>query len=214
MLQSQFHDRASASPSTDLLQHLSLVDHGAQLKTFRRGQTIPLNPDRIWIVRQGMVHLDTLYPSGDEALIGFAFEGMPFGASMTKVDPYTAVALTDVLLLGLTIEQIQRHPALSEMMCQQSQHRLRQTEALLSMLGYRRIEDRLRQFLILLAGEIGETTGVGIKIGVRLTHQLIANATGTTRVTITRILGELQREGWLVFDKQHHIILSRFSNVQ
>jgi CRP-like cAMP-binding protein len=213
MLQSQSSDRVPASSSTDLLQYLQLVDHGVQNKTFRRGQSIPLHPDRIWIVRQGAVHLDTLYPSGDEALIGFAFEGMPFGASMTQVDPYSAVALTDVSLLGLTIEQIQRHPALAEMMSQQSQHRLRQTEALLSMLGYRRIEDRLRQFLILLAGEIGETTGTGIRIGVRLTHQLLANATGTTRVTVTRILGDLQREGWLIFDKHHHIILSRFSGV-
>jgi hypothetical protein len=28
-------------------------------------------------------------------------------------------------------------------------------------------------------------------------------------VTITRILGQLQREGWLCFDRQHHIILMR-----
>jgi CRP-like cAMP-binding protein len=210
MIQLPQSDRHSVSLSTEILHHLELIDKSASVKTFRRGANVPLKADQIWILRQGFVHLSTLYPSGDESLIGFACPGMPFGLPMTQVDPYNAIALTDVILFSFTIEQLQQSPVLAQMIAQQSSQRLRQTEALLAMLGYRRIDDRIRQLLILLAGEMGETTASGIRLGVRLTHQLIANATGTTRVTTTRILGQFQREGWLQFDKHHHIVLTRF----
>jgi CRP-like cAMP-binding protein len=181
-------------------------------KTFRRGETIPLTLDYIWLVNQGIVQISTLYPSGEESVIGFAFEAMPFGISMSQVDPYNAIALTNVTLTRLSIAQIQQQPALQTLIDQQAQRRLRQTEALIAMLGYRRVDDRLRQLLIFLAGEIGEATTEGITIGVRLTHQLIANTIGSTRVTTTRILGDLQREGWLTVNRQHQIILRRSSH--
>lgn len=205
----QKNDQVAASLSTEILHHLELIDKSASVKTFRRGSSIPLKSDQIWVVRQGVVHLGTLYPSGDEAMIGLACPGMPFGLPMTQVDPYSAIALTDVVLFSFTMEQIQQAPILAQMIAQQTCLRLRQTETLLAMLSYRRVEDRLRQFLILLAGEVGESTPMGIRLSVRLTHQLIANATGTTRVTTTRLLGQLQREGWLQFDTNNHIVLDR-----
>jgi CRP-like cAMP-binding protein len=211
MLLSQMRDRTTTSVSTGIFRHLELIGKAARVKSFRRGSTIPLEPSCISIVREGVVHLGTLYPSGDEAMIGLVYPGMPFGLPMTQVDPYIAIALTDVVLYCFPTEQIQQLPILAQLIAQQSSQRLRQTEALLAMLSYRRVGDRLRQFLILLAGEIGETTTVGISLNVRLTHQLIANATGTTRVTITRLLGQLQREGWLIVDQQNHIVLTRSS---
>jgi CRP-like cAMP-binding protein len=212
MLQSKLNDRASSSLSSEILQHLELIDKSAHVKTFRRGSIIPLKTNQVCVVRQGVVQLGTLYPSGDEAVIGLACPGMPFGLPMTQVDPYSAIAMTDVVLFSFTMEQVQQSPVLTQMICQQASQRLRQTEAFLAMLGYRRVEDRLRQFLILLGGEIGESTPMGIRIGVRLTHQLIANATGTTRVTTTRLLGQLQREGWMQFDEHNHIVLARTSH--
>jgi CRP-like cAMP-binding protein len=202
--------------SIEILRHLELIDKSTHLKAFRRGSNIPLNPNQVWVVHQGVVQLGTLYPSGDESIIGFAVPGMPFGLPMTQVDPYSAIALSDTLLYRFSMDQINQSSLLTEMIGQQAQHRLRQTEALLAMLAYRRVEDRLRQFLILLGGEVGESittpTMTGIRITVRMTHQLIANATGTTRVTITRLLGQLQRTGWLQFDSQNHIVLTRHTS--
>ncbi len=40
-------------------------------------------------------------------------------------------------------------------------------------------------------------TGVGIKLPLALTHEDLASLTGSSRVTITRILGELRQEGAL-----------------
>ena len=86
--------------------------------------------------------------------------------------------------------------------------RMRQTEALLAISGLKRVEDRLQQLLYLLQQELGESTKEGTRIKVRLTHQNLANAIATTRVTVTRLLGEFQRQGWLGFDSDRHIIIT------
>jgi CRP-like cAMP-binding protein len=209
MFQSYTPDRTFKSLTNEARQHLDQVCSTSAFRTFRRGSAIPLQSDQVWIVSQGLVQLGSLYPNGEESLLGIVSPAMPFGLPLTKVDPYNASALTDVVLVSKTMSQIQQSSTLQRLINQQSTYRLRQAEAILAMLGYRRIEDRLRQFLILLAGEIGETTPQGIRLGVRLTHQMIANATGTTRVTATRLLGLLKQEGWLTLDDKNHIILTR-----
>jgi len=63
-----------------------------------------------------------------------------------------------------------------------------------------------------LQQEIGTPTTVGTRLGVRLTHQHLANAIGTTRVTVTRLLGQLREEGWLNIDRDHHIVIPPHTN--
>ncbi len=213
MLQSRPDDRRFESINDEARHNLDQICSNSAFKPFRRGSVIKLHSDQVWIISQGLIQLGSLYPNGEESLLGIIGPTMPFGLPLTKVDPYNATALTDVVLVSKTMSQIQESPALQRLINQQSTYRLRQTEAILAMLGYRRIEDRLRQFLILIAGEIGETTPTGIRLGVRLTHQMIANATGTTRVTATRLLGALKQEGWLTIDRQHHIILTRSASI-
>nr|WP_330359399.1 helix-turn-helix domain-containing protein [Moorena bouillonii] len=71
---------------------------------------------------------------------------------------------------------------------------MRQTEILLAISGQRRVEVRLQHLLLLLKREVGEPVPEGIRIGMRLTHQDLANAIGTTRVTITRLLSKFKHE--------------------
>jgi CRP-like cAMP-binding protein len=78
---------------------------------------------------------------------------------------------------------------------------------MLAMVGCRRVEDRLRQLLLLLQMEVGQPVPEGTRLSVRLTHQHLASAIGTTRVTVTRLLGQLKEEGRLLIDENRHIIL-------
>jgi len=55
--------------------------------------------------------------------------------------------------------------------------------------------------------EIGAPCDEGTRLSVRLTHQHLASAIGTTRVTVTRLLGKLKEEGWLKLDSSRHIVL-------
>lgn len=197
-----------AAPQTDLRQLLEELYRGRSLYPYCSGQEIEMQPDEIWIVCRGVVQLGTLYDTGDEALLGLAGSSMPFGLPLTLIRPYHAIALCDVDLMRLTQAEVEQSPLLAQSIFQHLIRRLRQTEAVLAMVGYRRVEDRLRHFLVLLKQEVGYPVSAGTRIGVRLTHQQLANAIGTTRVTVTRLINQLREEGWLTIDRHRHIVLS------
>jgi len=200
--------------SPNLRDVLEEVYKGRILYPFPSGHPIEMLPHEIWVVCRGVVQLGTLYDTGDEALLGLASSSMPFGLPLTLIRPYQAIALTDVDLMRLTMTEIEQSPALAQGMLRHITRRLRQTEAVLAMVGYRRVEDRLRHLLILLKQEIGQSTNEGIRLGVRLTHQQLANAIGTTRVTVTRLLNQLREEGWLFIDRNRYIVLAPHSKLQ
>jgi CRP-like cAMP-binding protein len=205
MVQS-FLPNQSAVP--DLRELLEQLYQERSLKPFRNGQSIPLGDDQIWVLCRGIVTLNTLYPTGDEALLGIATPSMPFGLPLTSVRPYHAIALTDADLMPLTLSDLERSPALSQGIFIHLGRRLKQAEALLSLASYRRVEERLREFLLLLAEEIGQPHATGTRLNIKLTHQQIANAIGTTRVTVTRLLGQLRDEGWLSIEAGRQIVVN------
>jgi CRP-like cAMP-binding protein len=193
--------------NTDLLGILA-SDSQAIAQPFRRGQQISLRPDDVWIVSRGIVLLNTLYASGDEALIGIAGTGIPFGLPLTLVNPYSAVALSSVEAYRLSMGDIERSPRLGQALFAQTNRRLQQAEAMLALLGQRRVEERLKQFLQFLGDEIGQSTNEGTRITIRLTHQHLANALGTTRVTVTRLLNQLRQDNWLSIDSTRNIVIN------
>ena len=58
---------------------------------------------------------------------------------------------------------------------------------------------RVTKAFLRLADRFGQAsdTGEGVKLPIALTHEDLASLTGSSRVTITRILGELRNEGAL-----------------
>ncbi|MEH2071993.1 MAG: helix-turn-helix domain-containing protein [Nostoc sp.] len=172
-----------------------------------KGETIPLNPLVICYVYQGLVKLSTYCETGEEVLLGLATAGMVFGTSLTSLNVYQAIALSDVELVSLYVVEVAASPTLSHTLLPKINHRLQQTESFLVISGRRRVQERLHYLLELLKQEIGETVPDGTRLSVRLTHEDIASACCTTRVTITRLMGKLQEQGVIDFDLKKHIIL-------
>ncbi|NEQ97479.1 MAG: Crp/Fnr family transcriptional regulator [Cyanothece sp. SIO2G6] len=212
MVHSFLSDTTAFVDSLDLRQTLEQLYAERTLYPFSSGQSIELNSQDIWIVCRGIVQLGTLYDTGDESLLGLACPSMPFGLPLTSIRPYQAVALSHVDLMRLTVAEVERSPGLSQSIFRQLTRRLRQTEALLAMVGYRRVEERLKHLLLLLQQEIGQSCETGTRLSVRLTHQQLANAIGTTRVTITRLIRQLRDEGWLTVDRHRHLIINNPSH--
>ncbi|MFM7470268.1 MAG: Crp/Fnr family transcriptional regulator, partial [Nodosilinea sp.] len=63
----------------------------------------------------------------------------------------------------------------------------------LTTLGQRRTIDRLLGFVTLLIGEFGEPYESGYYLPWPLTHAQIGSAIGSTRVTVTRLMGKLRQ---------------------
>ncbi|HEY9629198.1 MAG TPA: Crp/Fnr family transcriptional regulator [Coleofasciculaceae cyanobacterium] len=196
-----------AKQQPDLRQLLEELYQGRSLQPHRSGQAIRMLPDEIFVVCRGIVQLGTLYDTGDESLLGLACPSMPFGLPLALIRPYQATALTDVDLMRVKMVEIEQSQVLAQGLFRHLSRRLQQTEAILAMVGYRRVEERLRHLLLLLVHEVGQPAPQGMRLSVRLTHQQLANAIGTTRVTVTRLLSQLQEENWLIVGGDRHIIL-------
>lgn len=178
-----------------------------QIHAFSKGYNIPLHAHDIWIVCQGVVQLCTVDLEGYESILGLACPDMPFGPPLTQISVYEAIALTDVMLVHIHQSELERFPSLAQRISIQLNRRFQQTEALLSIVHQRQTKARIKQLLLFLTREVGEVTPKGIRLWVRFTHQQIANLAGTNRVTASRILVMLRREGWLSVDQTYHFVI-------
>lgn len=180
---------------------------GRRLHFYAKGEKIPLVSQGVWQVYKGLVQLSTLCHNGEEIWLGWAEPATFFGQCFSLLRSYQAIALSDVQLTWFSQAEINASPRLAQMILPQLVRRIQQTEALLAISGQRRVEDRLQQLLLLMKREIGQPVAEGSRISVRLTHQNLANAIGTTRVTVTRLLSKLKSEGAISIDRDRHIIL-------
>jgi len=172
------------------------------------GSSVPLLKRSVWMVIRGMVKLSAISLQGDELLLGLAGPNEPFGEPLSNVQAYEARTLNDSDLLCLSCEDLAASPDLAIALLQGVAARYRQSEAMLALLGLRRIEERVRGFLELLANDYGQPCDQGLRLNVKLTHQELASALSTTRVTVTRVLGALREEGWLHLDSQRRLVIA------
>ncbi len=174
---------------------------------FCKGETIPLEKNTIWLVAEGVVKLTTLSDRGEETLVGLVGDSMIFGTSFTVLQTYQATALSDVKLALISSSEIAQFPQLAQALLPALKQRLQQAESLLAIYGQIRVEERFNNLLALLKQMIGQPTEQGVRLSARLTHQDLASACCTTRVTITRLLGKLQEQGKIRQDSHNHLIL-------
>jgi CRP-like cAMP-binding protein len=189
------------------IENESDIIQNRQLYKYSKVENICLGTRVIWYVHQGVVKLSTFCETGEEVLIGLAKTGMVFGSSMTGLNIYQATALCDVELVSFSEAEIAASPTLNHSLLLKINHRLQQTECLLVNSGRHRVQERLQNLLQILKREIGETVPQGTRLSVRFTHEDIASACCTTRVTITRLMGILEQLGLISFDSKNHIIL-------
>jgi CRP-like cAMP-binding protein len=175
---------------------------------YHKGKSIPMLDRDIFFVQQGIVQLSSFDSEGNDILLGIISPSMPFGLPLTSVEPYHAVALSNVSLIRFTVAEVEQYFDLSRLVMRGLDMRLQQSEAIHSILCSRHISEKLFRLLELLCREIGEPVSNGTRLKVRFTHQHLASTIGTTRVTITRMLQKFQQDGTIMLDEKRHIIMS------
>jgi CRP/FNR family transcriptional regulator, global nitrogen regulator len=180
------------------------------VETFDRSKTIffPGDPaERVYFLKKGAVKLSRVYEAGEEITVALLRENSVFGVlsliTGNRSDRfYHAVAFTPVELISVPIEQFERslrdNPDMSWLMLKGLSSRILQTEMMVETLAHRDMGSRLVSFLLILCRDFGiPNGGSSITIDLRLSHQAIAEAIGSTRVTVTRLLGDL-KDGELI----------------
>lgn len=84
--------------------------------------------------------------------------------------------------------------------------RLQRVERRLKSLLFRTNRERVVHLLLELAEKYGYRTHEGIGIGIKLSHQDLASIIGSTRETVTVVLGELQQEGTLSVKRRQLVV--------
>lgn len=184
------------------------------VENFERGKTIffPGDPaERVYFLLKGAVKLSRFYEAGEEITVALLRENSVFGVlsliTGNRSDRfYHAVAFTPVELLSAPIEQVRQalkdNPELSMVMLQGLSSRILQTEMMIETLAHRDMNSRLVSFLLILCRDFGVPTTEGIRIDLKLSHQAIAEAIGSTRVTVTRLLGDLRDQTMISIHKK------------
>lgn len=84
--------------------------------------------------------------------------------------------------------------------------RLRKIERRLESLVFKDARSRIVEFIKDQAESNGEKVGFETMIKNNLTHQDIANLTGTTRQTVTEVLNDLRRKNLINFDRKQILV--------
>ncbi|MDB4678060.1 Crp/Fnr family transcriptional regulator [Synechococcus sp. AH-551-A21] len=180
---------------------------------FDSGVKVPLLPDHIWIVVRGIVKLSCLNEQGDDVLLAIAGPNEPFGDPLTHLDLYEVTTLDHCDLLGLSIQEVTSTPHLNINLMEALMQRTRQSESLIALLGLRGVDNRVKRFLEILAENYGQPCDQGLALNLRLTHQEIASAVSTTRVTVTKVVGQLKESGWLQYDSKQRMVVSHLPSL-
>ncbi|WP_338462120.1 Crp/Fnr family transcriptional regulator [Synechococcus elongatus IITB7] len=155
----------------------------------RRGM-VPTGADTIWKIQSGLVRSSTWGEEGDMISLGLWGPGDLIGRPLSCLDPYELECLTAVEVVAVTDPALESHESLVRS--------LRYTEQLLSITRLRRAEAKLANLLSWIGERFGHPSANGWEIDLRripLTHQVIAELSGSTRVTTTRLLGEFRQAG-------------------
>lgn len=184
------------------------------IESYERGKTIffPGDPaERVYFLLKGAVKLSRVYEAGEEITVALLRENTVFGVlsliTGNRSDRfYHSVAFTPVELMSIPIDQVEQaladHPELALLMLRGLSSRILQTEMMIETLAHRDMGSRLVSFLLILCRDFGVPSQEGITIDLKLSHQAIAEAIGSTRVTITRLLGDLRNEGLVQIDRK------------
>lgn len=166
------------------------------VRTFKRRECLPMiqNQNLLWKIETGMVRSITLHEEGDITTLGLWGAGDIIGHLFAGIEPYHAECLSTVRVHRLQIDDCQ---ALEEAMwCH-----IQQSHALLTM-HHGSVQTRFSTFLKWLADKFGQRSGDECFIPLPLTHQDIAEVIGSSRVTVTRLIGEFEREEILSWSKK------------
>uniref|UniRef100_A0A832H4V5 Crp/Fnr family transcriptional regulator n=1 Tax=Oscillatoriales cyanobacterium SpSt-402 TaxID=2282168 RepID=A0A832H4V5_9CYAN len=166
---------------------------------FQRRELIPSDSGLFWQISKGIVRVSTLDDDGIFISLGYWGAGDIVGRFLSGSIPYQIECLTVVETIAL--------PSFASCPTSALLTHIQQKEEFLQLIQQRSIRKRLICFVTWLFDRFGQDTQNGKQLNLHLTHQEIAEAIGTTRVTVTRLIKELQQDGYLCWSKQNHLLL-------
>lgn len=188
-------------------------------RRFKPKDTIftPGDPDdQLYFLISGTIRLYKMYGDYKEATTALLKEGGVFG-KLSLVEgrwqDVFAEAVSEVEVASVqksALESVlKRQPEFAMKLFASLSERLRQSDEVIESLLHREVSTRLATLLLHLSDRFGEAEDSGVLLNVRLTHQDLANMIASTREAVSKVMSELQREGFIEVQSHKVVIRNR-----
>lgn len=175
------------------------------LREFKKNQMILGEEETsqfMYIIIQGKVKISRLGKEGKETILSMHDSGEFFGelalidgkttpAGVVAVENSTVAIISKNHFHSLLFTQQKVLENLLQILCS----RLREAWQKIEMMNFNDASQRLKMLLNILAETYGDKTSDGTVLRVKLIHQDMADMTGLTRETVTRVLDKWKKTG-------------------
>ena len=181
----------------------------AGVSFFREGDPA----ESFFIVQSGSVKLTQVTPEGHQVVLRLIGAGDPFGGVAAfggGAYPVSAEAVTDVTALEwpgpVMASLMETYPKLAINAVRFVAARLHELQVQYRQPATEKVERRVARALLRLGEQAGRRTDTGVLIDLPLSREDIAQMTGTTLYTVSRIISRFEADGLVEAGRQHIVI--------
>lgn len=188
------------------------------LKRYKKHEAILFEEDTseyMYIILNGKTKVIQTTEDGKEILLAMHHSGEFFGEMSLldgKTSPATVVAMEDSSVAIISRQEfyslIRAQKKVLDNLLLILCSRLRDSWEKIQLLNLKNASQRIKILFLMLSDKYGEATAEGVTLKIKLTHQEIAEMTGMTRETVTRMIDKWQKDGEISVLKNKFIHLS------
>ena len=193
------------------------LESQSKVRKLKKGDPVYLpteQADGVLLVAQGRVKVCHATPDGKQSILGFVDVGEIFGElsilGNARRDEYVeATEKTTLVLLpkDAVNHVLRKYPELVLGITKLIGVRRQRVEKRLRNLLFHSNRERVIHLLMELCEKYGRRAENGITLDIRLSHQEMASIIGSTRETVTVVLGQLQKENLIQIARRRVAIL-------
>jgi CRP/FNR family transcriptional regulator len=172
--------------------------------------------DLLYLLKQGVVKISKEAADGRVKTLALLNVGEIFGEMSVLSDENrsaNAETLTETVCLCIKREDFQalveKNPSISLHIIRTLIDRLIQADRQIKNLALGNSRAKIADILIQLSNEFGGEDGAGDKVGIRLTHQELADLAGLARETTTKLLNEFVKDDAIILKDREIEILDK-----
>ncbi len=166
-----------------------------------------------YFVLKNRLKLSLVHEEGKEAIIRYIHSGEITSAAAVfreKVYPATAVAVGTVEMVAWdrnTMLQVMRDcPTLAINLLQVVVERLDDIQSRYLQLSAEQVDQRIARAVLRIMQQSGRRTGEGIVIDFKISRRELADYTGTTLYTVSRVLSAWEKKGWVALGRERIVV--------
>lgn len=185
-------------------------------RSFPKGSTVFSEGEPVaglYFLMLGRLKIIRRSVDGQESIIHVLRTGEIFGGAAffdRGPLPATAETLADSVVGVLERrdleELLRQRPQVAMKMLEAMGERLRETQRRLAGLSRQDVSSRLAEVLLILGRKFGTAAGAELRLGAPLTHQELADLIGSSRETVSRILGDFRRRGLVEITREAWVL--------